>query len=131
MRRMDIAGHRLPPAEAEVLRVLLDHGPLLVAEVQERLAGPRRAHTTISTLLTRLAERGLVERDAEGRGHRYRAAGDESQLAVLALERALRGVDDPAAAVLAFIEQLPSSTRRRVERRISGRERPMSGREPR
>lgn len=120
MKRVHIAGHRLPEAEAEVLRVLLDHGPLLVAEVQEHLPGRRRAHTTVATLLTRLVERGVVAREAEGRGHRYRAAGTEQDLAVLALERALQGVEDPARAVLAFIDRLPSATRRRLQRLFSG-----------
>lgn len=124
MRRVLIAGHRLPSAEAEVLRVLLDHGPLLVAEVRARLPGPNRAHTTVLTLLTRLASRGLVARRPEGRGHRYRAAGDEADLAVLALERTLQEVDDPAETLLAFIDRLPSPTRRRVQRRLSARKPP-------
>jgi Predicted transcriptional regulator len=121
VKRVQIAGHRLPEAEAEVLLVLLVHGPLLVAEVQERLPGRRRAHTTVATLLGRLLERGLVVRDPEGRGHRYRAAGTEEELAVLALEQALQGVDDPAQAVLAFVDRLPSTTRRRLRRRLSDR----------
>lgn len=124
MKRVHIAGHRLPAAEAEVLQALLDHGPLLVAELRERLPGRPRAHTTVLTLLTRLAERGLVAREPEGKGHRYRAAGTEQELAVLALERALQGVDDPAEALLAFIDRLPSPTRRHVQRRISGRKPP-------
>lgn len=119
MKRAFVAGHLLPRAEAEVLRVLLAEGPLLVSEVRERLAGRPRAHTTVSTLLNRLVERGLAVREPEGRGHRYRAAGTEQQLAVLALERALQGVERPAEALLAFIDQLPPGTRRALTRRLS------------
>lgn len=119
MRRVYLAGHRLPAAEAAILRVLLADGPLLVAEVTHRLPGRRRAHTTVSTLLARLMERGLVVREAEGRGHRYRAAGSEQELAALALSRALEGVDDPAAALLAFIDGLPPRARNRLRRRLT------------
>lgn len=119
MKRVYLAGHRLPAAEAEVLRVLLVDGPLLVAEVADRLPGRRRAHTTVSTLLGRLMDRGLVVREAEGRGHRYRAAGSEEELAALALSRALEGVDDPAAVLLAFIDRLPPGARRSLRRRLT------------
>ncbi len=57
-----VAGHRLPGAEAEVLNVPRDTaGPLTVSELQAALGGSR-AHTTVATLLSRLAARGLVQR---------------------------------------------------------------------
>ena len=99
MKRVQIAGHLLPAAEAEVLKVLLAEGPLLVADVQDWFSGRQWAHTTVGTLLGRLVDRGLVEREPEGRGHRYRAAGSEAELAALAHEQALEGIDDPTAAL--------------------------------
>lgn len=118
MAREVVAGHRLPAAEAEVLRVLLDApAPLMITEISERLR-TRRAHTTISTLLTRLAERGLVERETRGRGHAYRAVGTEQQLALDALREVVDRLDDPASALAAFINELPPRTRRRVTDRL-------------
>jgi predicted transcriptional regulator len=118
-----VAGHRLPGAEAEVLRVLLEaHAPLLITDISERLP-KRRAHTTISTLLTRLGERGLVERETRGRSHAYRAVGTEQQLALEALRQVVDRLDEPAEALAAFINELPPTTRRRVNARLrAGRE---------
>jgi predicted transcriptional regulator len=57
--------------EADVMRVLWDHGPALVAEVQGRLADDL-AYTTVLTILRTLESKGYVGHDEEGRGHRYR-----------------------------------------------------------
>lgn len=122
MERVTVAGHRLPGAEAAVLKVLLAAGrPLVVAEVQEHLDGRQRAHTTVLTLLSRLADRGLVLREQSGRGHSYFAAGTEQELAVAALENVLQTLDRPADALVAFIDRLPASTRRGLTRRLAGR----------
>ncbi len=76
-----------------------------------------RAHTTVLTLLARLQDRGLVRHDGDGRAHRYRAAGDEQQLAVMTLQRVLDTLDDPHAAVLAFVDRVPARLRAGLRRR--------------
>lgn len=102
-----------------MLELLLEsEQPLTVAEVQARLPGARRAHTTVSTLLSRLAERGLVARHKRGREFEWFAAGTREQLAIAALERVLEGVDDPDAVVLGFLESVRG--RRAAARRASG-----------
>jgi predicted transcriptional regulator len=119
--RRYVCGHRLPATEADVLELLLASGvPMSVAEVQAALAGPRRAHTTVSTLLTRLAERGLVERRARGREYEWSPAGSAQELAVAALEQVLEGVEDPDAVVLGFLESVRSRGRKPPERRRRG-----------
>lgn len=119
MERVIVAGHRLPAAEAAVLKVLLAaETPLLVAEVQDRLEGRPRAHTTVITLLGRLLQRGLVRREGDSRGHRYFPAGTEQELAVAALNDVVAGIDDPAHALVAFINHLPATTRRGVRRAL-------------
>jgi predicted transcriptional regulator len=57
--------------EADVMRVLWDHGPALVAEVRDRLADDL-AYTTVLTILRTLETKGYVGHEEEGRGHRYR-----------------------------------------------------------
>lgn len=110
-RRAVVAGHRMPAAEAAVLRLLLRaQRPLLVSELVKSLDQPW-AHTTVLTLLRRLQDRGLVLRDEDGRAHRYRAAGDERELAVAALEQVLDSLDDPNAAMVAFIDRVPARLR--------------------
>jgi predicted transcriptional regulator len=59
--------------EADVMQVLWDHGPSLVADVRERLADPL-AYTTVLTILRTLEAKGYVGHEEEGRGHRYFAS---------------------------------------------------------
>lgn len=63
----------LTEREADVIQVLWDHGPSLVAEVRERLKDDL-AYTTVLTVLRTLEAKGYVNHDEEGRGHRYFAA---------------------------------------------------------
>lgn len=124
IQRVTIAGHRLPAAEAEILRILFAAGrPMTVAEVRQRLPGAPRAHTTVVTLLGRLVERGLAEREGDTRGHRYFPAGSEEELATAALAKVVEDLDDPAAAVVAFINRLPARTRRGVREALEGLDR--------
>ena len=58
--------------EADVMQVLWDHGPCVVAEVRERL-GDELAYTTVLSVLRTLEAKGYVRHTEEGRGHRYAA----------------------------------------------------------
>lgn len=112
-----VCGHRLPQAEAEVLEALLEAGrPLTVSEMQASLGGRPRAHTTVSTLLGRLAERGLVERREERRPYAWAPAGTREELAVAALRQVLDRVEDPDAVVLGFLRSLGRRGSRRRRR---------------
>ncbi|HEY9134047.1 MAG TPA: BlaI/MecI/CopY family transcriptional regulator [Dyella sp.] len=62
----------LTDREADVIQVLWDHGPSLVAEVRERLKD-ELAYTTVLTVLRTLEAKGYVAHEEEGRGHRYYA----------------------------------------------------------
>lgn len=63
----------LTDREANVMQVLWEHGPSVVAEVRERLDDPL-AYTTVLTVLRTLEAKGYVGHEEEGRGHRYYAA---------------------------------------------------------
>ncbi len=63
----------LTDREADVMQVLWDHGPSVVAEVRERLSDPL-AYTTVLTVLRTLETKGYVSHEEEGRGHRYSAS---------------------------------------------------------
>ena len=64
-------------AELEILGVLWGRGPSTVREVHEKL-GARTGYTTILKLMQIMNEKGLVVREAVGRGHVYRPASDEA-----------------------------------------------------
>jgi predicted transcriptional regulator len=67
---MDIA---LTDREADIMQVLWENGPSLVAEVRERLTDPL-AYNTVLTILRTLETKGYVDHKEEGRGYRYFAA---------------------------------------------------------
>jgi len=76
--RDDIA---LSDLQIDVMRALWRGGECSVADVTQALqAGRGLAHTTVSTLLTRLEKRGLVAHRRDGRQLIYRAKVDEEHI---------------------------------------------------
>ena len=67
---MDI---HLTDREADVMEVLWERGPSIVAEVRASLRD-KLAYTTVLTILRTLEGKGFVGHEEEGRGHRYFAA---------------------------------------------------------
>jgi BlaI family penicillinase repressor len=68
------------PAELEILRVLWQHGPSLVRDVQEVLNSDRpTGYTTVLKLLQIMTDKGLVRRDENARAHLYAARLPQSQ----------------------------------------------------
>jgi predicted transcriptional regulator len=82
-------GTILTDREADVMRVLWEHGPSLVAEVRGRLSDPL-AYTTVLTVLRILEAKGYVGHTEEGRGHRYLATVEQQS----ARKSALRHLTD-------------------------------------
>ncbi|HEU4603739.1 MAG TPA: BlaI/MecI/CopY family transcriptional regulator [Steroidobacteraceae bacterium] len=66
----------LTDREADVMRVLWDRGPSVVAEVREQLQDDL-AYTTVLTILRTLEAKGFVKHEEEGRVHRYVATVKE------------------------------------------------------
>lgn len=71
----------LSDLQLDVMRVLWARGEASVAEVATELALQRGlAHTTVATVLTRLAARGVVSARREARQLHYRAEVSEPQV---------------------------------------------------
>lgn len=72
----------LGPLGAAIMRVLWSTGEAPLGTVVERLrqGQQRPAYTTVTTILSRLRDRGLVERRRRGRVAVYRAIVTEAQL---------------------------------------------------
>jgi len=65
-------------AELAILRVLWQHGPCTVRDVQERLERDEPiGYTTVLKLLQIMLDKGLVSRDESQRAHVYAAAVSE------------------------------------------------------
>ena len=92
----------LSDLQVAVMRVLWDRGEATAAEVQRALRRSRGlAITTVSTLLSRLEKRGLVEHREEGRAFVYRAAVGEPEVRKSMLGTLVRGLfaGDPTEVV--------------------------------
>lgn len=71
----------LSDLQMDVMRVLWRAGETTTTDVTAALAPARKlAHTTVSTLLTRLQKRGLVSSRKDGRQLIYKAEVDERQV---------------------------------------------------
>ena len=66
---------QLTPLELEIMKVLWAGGPATVESVQDRLPGePKRAYTTVQTMLNVLHRKGRVKRVLKGRAYEYAPA---------------------------------------------------------
>src|ERR1035441_10702291 len=67
--------HRLGELERAIMDVLWEApDPCTVRQVSEHLCERGLAHTTVMTVLDRLAKKGFARRERDGRARRYRAA---------------------------------------------------------
>lgn len=98
----------LSASEQEVLRVLWDHGPRPIREINEVLEGQGRrwAYTTVATLLQRLVVKKFVASDSSAVPHVYRARVSRDQLLDRRLKDAAVELCDGRAAplVLALVQ---------------------------
>lgn len=75
------------------------------AEVLEAL-GEDLAYTTVMTILTRLWDKGLVDRERRGRAYAYRASVSEADLAAQRMHETLRYVQNRPEALSRFVGTL-------------------------
>jgi predicted transcriptional regulator len=70
-RRRPLAGV-LGPLETEVMGIIWDRGEVTVRDVYDQLRANRPiAYTTVMTTMSRLAEKGLLDRVEDQQAHRY------------------------------------------------------------
>jgi predicted transcriptional regulator len=98
----------LGPLEQEVMDVVWQLADTTVRDVHGELAQRRTiAYTTVMTTMTRLATKGLLERDTSGLAHRYRPAVTRDRYARSAVEDVMNWLmeryPEPAAAYLADV----------------------------
>jgi predicted transcriptional regulator len=104
----------LGPLEAEVMEIFWKNGPSLVSEVEEVLNQRRDealAYKTVLTICTRLAEKGVLTYDKEGRAFRYRSTMTQPEFVALQRAKATDALLSRFGdAVLAtFVEQISAN----------------------
>jgi len=93
-----------------VLAVLWEaQEPLSAGEVRDRLArdDDELSYSTVVTILSRLYEKGSLQRRRDGRSFRYAPVADEVGLAARRLSALLDEVVDRQAVLSRFVEELP------------------------
>jgi predicted transcriptional regulator len=92
--------------EYEVLTQLwILESPATPAEVLEALDADL-AYTTVMTILTRLADKGLVVRERRGRAYAYAPVVSEAELTAQRMHAVLEGSSDRRAALNGFVQSL-------------------------
>ena len=114
--------------EADIMRVVWPRGHATVREVLEALNGERSrqiAYTTVMTVMSRLAEKGLLRRQLVGKTHHYEVAQTEQQFLHVASRRMIRSLIDDfgEVAIAEFLAELDEvdPERRRALRRLASR----------
>jgi predicted transcriptional regulator len=108
--RRQVAGRRLGELEAEVMDLAWSRDDWIgVNDLLAALKGRQRAYTTVMTIVTRLCDKGLLERRRDGRGFVYRPALSREQVAAQALREVLADADDPQAVLAHFVKDLEAS----------------------
>ena len=80
--KTDKTSPRLGDLEAAIMNVIWQRGEATVEEVRGSLDRDKLpAYTTVMTVMSRLAEKGVLEREKNGRAFLYRAAEDQSEVA--------------------------------------------------
>jgi len=111
--------------EARVLDVLWDDGGWLTpGEGNEALADGRPlAYTTVMTILVRLHDKGILERERRGRAWTYHPLESRGQTTATRMQALLEGRPDRSVALARFVDGMTKKERAEL-RRILDRRRP-------
>jgi predicted transcriptional regulator len=105
--------NRLGELERAIMDVLWETtSPLTVREVSERLTERDLAHTTVMTVLDRLAKKGFALRERDGRAWQYRASASREAYVTELMLSALDQAGDRQAALASFARSVSDSEAR-------------------
>ena len=95
---------KLPPRERQIVDILYERGPLLVADICEALPDPLSG-SAVRAMLKRLEDKGYVTRDESERGYLYSPAVSDSVAKKSALSEIVRVFfnGSPASAAMALL----------------------------
>lgn len=120
----DPVARYLGARQARLMDVFWRRDSATVREVLTDLDERQLAYTTVLTLVSRLWSRGLLEREAEGRGYRYRAAKSREQLMAEIsdelIDRLIEDFGDVALARLGARFPRPSDSAKQRLRELKG-----------
>ena len=106
--------YRRPPGglEAEVIATLMAAAaPMTAAEVRSAL-DDRLAYTTVMTVLSRIADKGLAIKQRRGRADVYSPVRDPAAITAMRMRRLLESDDDRADVLTRFVGSLSGDDER-------------------
>jgi len=101
-------------------------GPLTPREVYDVLARRRQtaiAYTTVTTILTRLCHKGMLEREEQGRAYAYAPVADRETWTATRMRDLLRTSGDRAAALTQFVQAMDARETNQLRRALDRRRR--------
>ena len=108
--------------EEAVLRfVWAMDAPVTPAEVHESVA-PDLAYTTVMTVLTRLRQKGRLERERRGRAYAYWAPDGEAAHCAGQMRNQLSSADNRDAVLSSFVEKLSDAEAGELRRLLTEHE---------
>lgn len=117
-----VPADRRPSGELEstILAALWGAGiPLTVGQVQGAI-GAELARTTVTTILSRLYEKGTVARTRSGRGFAYTPTEDAAGLTARRMHSELRKDEDRSTVLARFVSQLSDEDERLLRDLLDG-----------
>jgi predicted transcriptional regulator len=115
---------RLAHGELEglVMDVLWDADkPLVAADVRDRLEPTRSlAYTTVMTILVRLHDKGVVERERAGRAYAYRPRRSREEQAAARMGELLEAAKDDSVVLARFVAALSPAQLAELRRAVEG-----------
>lgn len=127
MVKKKVVRSRLPMGqlEARVMDVLWEEGGWLApGEVNAALGAERPlAYTTVMTILVRLHEKGLVEREKRGRAWTYHPIETREQATATRMQALLARPGDRNLALASFVQGMSASERTALRRALEKRSR--------
>ncbi|WP_322494231.1 BlaI/MecI/CopY family transcriptional regulator [Chloroflexus sp.] len=117
----------LGPLETEIMQIIWEEGSSTVKKVHRKLAQQRDiAYTTVMTTMSRLADKGVLNRERDGLAYVYTPVISEDEFVNLVVRQVLDGLlDDYSDTAIAYIVDYLAhnnpSELRRLQREIAQR----------
>jgi predicted transcriptional regulator len=97
------------------------HSPATVREVLDDMPTARPlAYTTVLTVMDNLHSKGFLARERAGRAYAYRPTRTRAEYAAELMGEALAESGDPTAALLSFVDQMPTDEVSRLRTLLRG-----------
>ncbi len=98
---------KLTPAEEQIMKIIWDIAPCSVGQIIDKMGSPRPPHSTISSLVRILDQKGFITHEAYGRTFVYRPVVKKSTYLKSSLKDLVRNYfsDSPAQLVSFLVKQ--------------------------